>query len=292
MPSLGCKALYIVQSFLMLWSICWSSFLVHFKNDPNRSGINTFGVWWNFFGFQKCSRSTEVLVFIFLSTLLIWWSPLQMFLSTNKISLIQERWYLIWQFSFFFPFFMIIMEHFSMLNSIPISWLLSWLYYYNYYLYFHIFLNVLSTYMLRTYIDKIKENCFKLTKERSRRYPVKTITDANYADDIALLANALAHAETLERASAGFGLHVNAHKTKYMYFNQTGDIFTWNDSSLNLVDKFNYLGSSLFNRDRYRYATSKGMDSYRQTIGHMEVRPDRLNKTQFLPSCSGVDTAI
>ena len=52
-------------------------------------------------------------------------------------------------------------------------------------------------YVLRTSIDKIKENGFKLTKERSRRYPAKTITDADYADDITLLANAPAQAETL-----------------------------------------------------------------------------------------------
>ena len=38
-------------------------------------------------------------------------------------------------------------------------------------------------------IDKIQENGFKLTRERSRRYPAQTITDADYADDIALLAN-------------------------------------------------------------------------------------------------------
>ena len=70
--------------------------------------------------------------------------------------------------------------------------------------------------MLRTSIDKIKENGFKLTKERSRRYPAKTITDADYVDDIAILENAPAQAETLlhslERATAG--LHVNANKTK------------------------------------------------------------------------------
>ena len=44
-------------------------------------------------------------------------------------------------------------------------------------------------YVLRTSIDKIKENSFRLTKERNRRYPVQTITDADYADGIALLAN-------------------------------------------------------------------------------------------------------
>ena len=103
--------------------------------------------------------------------------------------------------------------------------------------------------MLRTSIDKIKENSFKVKKERSRRYPVKTITDADNADDIALLANAPAQAETLlhclDRATAGIGLHVNAHKTEYMCLNQTGDISTLNGSALKLVDKFTYLGSSV-----------------------------------------------
>ena len=43
-------------------------------------------------------------------------------------------------------------------------------------------------YMLRTSIDEIKDNGFKLTKERSRRYPTQTITDVDYTDDIVLLA--------------------------------------------------------------------------------------------------------
>ena len=38
-------------------------------------------------------------------------------------------------------------------------------------------------YELRTSIDKIRENGFELTKKRSRRYPAKTITDTDYADD-------------------------------------------------------------------------------------------------------------
>ena len=38
-------------------------------------------------------------------------------------------------------------------------------------------------YVLRTSIDKIRENGFELRKKRSRRYPAKTITDADYADD-------------------------------------------------------------------------------------------------------------
>ena len=102
--------------------------------------------------------------------------------------------------------------------------------------------------MLRTSVNKIKENAFELTKERSRRYPAKTITDADYADDIALLANAPAQAEivlhSLERAAAGIGFHVNAHKTEYICFNQT-DISTLNGCALKLVDKFTYLRSSV-----------------------------------------------
>ena len=103
--------------------------------------------------------------------------------------------------------------------------------------------------MLRTSIDKIRENGFELKKKRSRRYPAKTITDADYADDIALLANTPNQVDTLlhslERAAAGIGFHVNAHKTEYMCYNQTGDISTQDGTSLKLVDKFTYLGSSI-----------------------------------------------
>ena len=97
-------------------------------------------------------------------------------------------------------------------------------------------------YVLRTSIDKIRENSFELTKKRSRRYPAKTITDADNADNIAILENTPNQAETLlyslERTAAGIGLHVNAHKTKYMCYNQTGDIATLDGASLKLVDKF------------------------------------------------------
>ena len=73
--------------------------------------------------------------------------------------------------------------------------------------------------------------------------------DADYADDKALLANTPTQAKSqlhsLERAAAGIGLHINAHKTEYMCFNQKGDISTPNGSSLRLVDKFTYQGSSV-----------------------------------------------
>ena len=53
-------------------------------------------------------------------------------------------------------------------------------------------------YLLRTSIDLMKENGFKLVK--MKRYPVQTIMDVNYADDIALLAKTPAQAETLQHS--------------------------------------------------------------------------------------------
>ena len=100
-----------------------------------------------------------------------------------------------------------------------------------------------------TSIDKIRENGFELKKKRSRRYHATTITDAEYADDIAILANTPDQAETLlhslERAATSIGLYVNAHKTEYMCYNQTGDISTLEGTPLKPVDKFTYLGSSV-----------------------------------------------
>ena len=61
-------------------------------------------------------------------------------------------------------------------------------------------------------------------------------------------------AETLlysfERAAAGICLHVNAHKTEYMCFNQTSVISILEGTSLKLVDKFTYLGSSVSSTEK------------------------------------------
>ena len=121
-------------------------------------------------------------------------------------------------------------------------------------------------YVLRTSIDKIKENSLELTKKSSRRYPAKTITEADYADNIVILAHTPNQAETLlhnlKRAAAGIGLLVNAHKTEYMFFNQTGDISTLDGSSLKLVVHLPRK-QCLINRKRHRHAANSGMDSYR-----------------------------
>ena len=143
----------------------------------------------------------------------------------------------------------------------------------------------------------MKENGFKLANERSRRYPVRTITDVDYADDIALLANTPAGTESLlhnlERAAGGIGLHVNADKTEYMSFNQRGDISTLNGSSLKLVDKFPYLGNSVSSTENdinTRLAKAWTAINRLSVIWKSDLT-DKIKRT-FFPSSSRIDTAI
>ena len=104
-------------------------------------------------------------------------------------------------------------------------------------------------YVIRMSINLMKENGFTLKKARGRWFSTETIMDADYADDIVLLTNTPSQAKSLlhnlEQAADDISCHVNAGKTKYMCFNQTGDISILNGGSLKSVDKFTYLGSSI-----------------------------------------------
>ena len=98
--------------------------------------------------------------------------------------------------------------------------------------------------------DRFNESkWFQAGKGKKQKIPAQTITDADYADDITLLANSPAQVETLlhslERVAAGIGLHVNEDKTEYMCFNQRGDNSTLKGGPLKRVDKCTNLGSSV-----------------------------------------------
>ena len=113
-------------------------------------------------------------------------------------------------------------------------------------------------------------------------YHAKTINDADYADDIVILANRPDQAETLvlflKRAAAGIDIHVNAHKTENMCFNQTGDISTLNGSSLKLVDKFTYQGSSVSSTE-----TEINMQLTKAAIDRISImwKSDLTNKIKY-----------
>ena len=78
--------------------------------------------------------------------------------------------------------------------------------------------------------------------------------DADYAEEIALLKNTHAQAESLlqnlERAAGGIDFHVNSDKTEYMGFNQGVGIGTLKDGPSKLVDKFTYLGNSVSSTEK------------------------------------------
>ena len=101
-------------------------------------------------------------------------------------------------------------------------------------------------------------NEFELTKKKKKKKKAESTLQKQLPTPTtpmtAILANTLNQAEmllhSLEQAAASIGLHVNAHKTEYMCYNQTGDISTVDKTSLKLVDKFTYLGSSVSSTEK------------------------------------------
>ena len=95
--SLGCNALCIVMSFLVLWSICWSSSFVHSKNGPGyltRWVLQAFTLLMSYFIHRLVSSNFHVLQRYyfknFLSPSLVWGCSLLIFPGTCKFPLISK----------------------------------------------------------------------------------------------------------------------------------------------------------------------------------------------------------
>ena len=95
---------------------------------------------------------------------------------------------------------------------------------------------------------KEKDLGFQLSRRRSRRVGPETVTDFDFADDIALLSEELYQAQELlhrvETSVAKVGLKMNAAKTQFMSFNQSrmGSLQTNDGTKLEEVKDFKYLG--------------------------------------------------
>ena len=78
---------------------------------------------------------------------------------------------------------------------------------------------------------------------------LKKLTDAVYADDLALFANTLSQTECLlsrlEKAAGDIGLYMGITKIEYMCFKQEVVIFTLSAKPIRLLDHFTYLGSHI-----------------------------------------------
>ena len=94
----------------------------------------------------------------------------------------------------------------------------------------------------------MKENYFTHTKKEVDNI-LQKLKDADYVDDLALLANTPTQAESLlcclEPAAEGIGFYVNANKTEFMRLKQKGVIPTLSDKSQKLSDQFPYLSSNI-----------------------------------------------
>ncbi|XP_063685824.1 uncharacterized protein LOC134819652 [Bolinopsis microptera] len=94
---------------------------------------------------------------------------------------------------------------------------------------------------------------FNLHPRRSRRSPAVKVTDADFADDLALITDSVAEAQdflrSLELAAKSVELHLNEGKTKYMGINIRDDdsptLVAGSGKTIEKVDDFVYLGSRM-----------------------------------------------
>ena len=56
-----------------------------------------------------------------------------------------------------------------------------------------------------------------LKKTRSKQHPTETVTNTDYADDLALLINTPTQVEFLKQATRSLGLYINANQTVYAF---------------------------------------------------------------------------
>lgn len=98
-----------------------------------------------------------------------------------------------------------------------------------------------------------KSYSFTYEPRQSSRYPAKTITHTDFADDIALLSQSFAAVQKVrldvERKASIVGLKINVSKTQYIMVGDWSDhsqedrVLRVADGTTALLDDFKYLGS-------------------------------------------------
>ena len=97
-------------------------------------------------------------------------------------------------------------------------------------------------------LDLMKENNLTVNKRR-RGHSAEIITDADNKDDLALLANTPAKADSLphshEQAAKWIDLNEKYAKTEFMCFKENGTISPLNNKPLKKVDQFTHFDSKI-----------------------------------------------
>ena len=107
-------------------------------------------------------------------------------------------------------------------------------------------------------------------KTKHRHYLAETIKDADYAEDLALLANSPTQGESrlhrMKQAARGISLYVNADKTEFMCFTQEGSISTEIRRPGHIFQQ-----QYLIYWKRGQYKHREDMDSSWQVDNHVEI---------------------
>ena len=113
---------------------------------------------------------------------------------------------------------------------------------------------IVLDYVLRLSLDKINDKGLQLLPRRSRRQPAIHITDLDFADDIALVSDLVANAESLlhslENAARLVGLHCNESKTEVISSTPNCSFVSSAGNSINQVEDFKYLGSFVMDSEK------------------------------------------
>ena len=108
---------------------------------------------------------------------------------------------------------------------------------------------IVLDFVLRKTFEGREDLGFQLQRQRSRRVPAITVTDLDFADDLALLAEEMEQAQEvlqrLESEAEKVGLMCNAKKTEVQAFNQDRPVVIQakNGETLKVVENFKYLGA-------------------------------------------------
>ena len=123
---------------------------------------------------------------------------------------------------------------------------------------------IVIDYIMRISVDTMKENGLMYQPRKSSRYPSLHVTDADFADDIALLSDNLINAQALlsalKSAANCTGLYLNKSKTECMPINIRNniEIRTLSNNILKRVEDYKYLGSHIINSEK-DFNIRKGM---------------------------------
>ena len=109
----------------------------------------------------------------------------------------------------------------------------------------YLFIIVLDYVMRQATEGKEEELGLTLKKRQSRRIGAQSVTDLDFADDLALLSN-------LEISAKSVGLLINGKKTEVMPINYSDPVilYTLSKEILKIVEDFNYLGSRTANTEK------------------------------------------